>query len=349
MMLAVISSFTLWENAQAQNKKDFIKITDCAERQVMVPAKVDRIACLYLFAGHVVTMLGRGDDIVAVSNGLKRDSLLLEICPSIKNAMVPKSQGALNMEELLKAVPDVLFIAGDTLPDNGEMEKLARFGIPTIIIDFSDIISQQRAISIIGKAIGREKRAEEYNSYYRNAVEKIRAVTTKLPEDKKTRLYYAENEALRTTLNNDLSRDSLNIAGVINVALNDTGNILEGKNFVTLERIILWNPEVILVNEPEAFKLIKEDRKWAAINAVINNRVYQMPIALSRWGHPGSIETPLAIMWTAKKIYPTLFPDIDMEKETMKYYKTFFNYDLSEAKVRAILNGELVRKPKRRN
>lgn len=349
VMIMVVFSFTIRENAQAQNKKDFITITDCADRQVKVPVKVERIACLYLFAGHVVTMLGRGEDIVAVSNGLKRDSLLLEICPSIKNAMVPKSQGALNMEELLKAAPDVLFIAGDTLPDNGELVKLARFGIPTIIIDFSDIQSQQKAISIIGQAIGREKRAEEYNSFYRGAVEKIRAVTVKLPEDKKTRLYYAENEALRTTLNNDLSRDCLNIAGVINVALNDTGNILEGKNFVTLERIILWNPEVILVNEPEAFKLIKEDKKWAAINAVINNRVYQMPIALSRWGHPGSIETPLAVMWTAKKIYPALFPDIDIEIETVKYYKTFFNYDLSETKVRAILNGELVRKPKKRN
>ena len=145
-------------------KEGYITVTDCAGRNVRVPEKVDRIACLYLFAGHVVTMLGRGDDIVAVSNGLKRSSLLLEICPSIKDAMVPKSQGALNMEELLNAAPDVLFIAGDMSGNRGEMEKLDRFEIPTIIIDYSDMESQQKAVSIIGKAIGREKKAEEYNS-----------------------------------------------------------------------------------------------------------------------------------------------------------------------------------------
>jgi iron complex transport system substrate-binding protein len=329
------------------NKPGFITVTDSVNRQVAVPVKIERIACLYLFAGHVVTMLGRGDDIVAVANGLMRDSLLLEICPSIMNARVPKSQGALNMEELLKAAPDVLFMPGDMSGNRGEMDKLGRFGIPTVIIDYSDMESQQKAISIIGKVIGREKRAEEYNSYYRGVVEKIKAVTDKIYEDKRSRLYYSENETTRTTLDNDLSADWLRIMGIINVAHTNSGNVLEGKNFVTIERILLWNPEVILVNEPEARRVMLEDKKWANIDAVINNRVYQMPIALSRWGHPGSIETPIAIMWTAKKIYPALFNEIDMERVTKNYYKTFFNLDLSESKVKAILGGELVRKPKR--
>ena len=112
------------DDDKQDTKEGYITITDCVDRKVMVPEKVERIACLYLFAGHVVTMLGRGDDIVAVSNGLKRVSLLLDICPSIKNAMVPKSQGALNMEELLKAAPDVLFTAGEMSGNRGELEKL---------------------------------------------------------------------------------------------------------------------------------------------------------------------------------------------------------------------------------
>jgi iron complex transport system substrate-binding protein len=323
-----------------------VTITDCVGRKVLVPEKVERIACLYLFAGHVVTMLGRGDDIVAVSNGLKRVSLLLDICPSIKNAMVPKSQGALNMEELLKAAPDVLFTAGEMAGNRGEMEKLERFKIPTIIIDYSDMESQQKAVSIIGKTIGREKRAEEYNDYFRKIVTKVKSQTENLPEDKRLRLYYSENEATRTTLDNDLSTDWLKITGVINVARKSSGNVLEGKNFAGIEQILLWNPDVILANEPEALKLMMTDRKWAAIDAVKNKRVYQMPIAISRWGHPGSIETPMAILWTAKKMYPSLFTDINMEKETKKYYKTFFNYELSDQKVKTILEGELVRKPK---
>ena len=334
------------DDLKKDTKKGYVTITDCVGRKVLVPEKVERIACLYLFAGHVVTMLGRGNDIAAVSNGLKRVSLLLDICPSIKNAMVPKSQGALNMEELLKAAPDVLFTAGEMSGNRGELEKLERFKIPTIIIDYSDMESQQKAIAIIGKAIGREKRAEEYNDYFRKIITVVKSQTDHLPEDKRLRLYYSENEATRTTLDNDLSTDWLKITGVINVARKTPGNVLEGKNFAGIEQILLWNPDVILANEPEALSLIMTDRKWTAIDAVKNKRVYQMPIAISRWGHPGSIETPMAILWTAKKMYPSLFTDINMEKETKKYYKTFFNYELSDQKVKTILEGELVRKPK---
>ena len=330
-----------------QDVKDgYITITDSVGRKVLVPEKVERIACLYLFAGHVVTMLGRGDDIVAVSNGLKRVSLLLDICPSIKNAIVPKAQGALNMEELLKAAPDVLFTAGEMSGNRGELEKLERFKIPTIIIDYSDMESQQKAINIIGKSIGREKRAEEYNDYFTKIITQVKSQTDPLPEDKRLRLYYSENEATRTTLDNDLSTDWLKITGVINVAKKSSDNIMEGKNFAGIEQILLWNPDVILANEPEALSLIMTDKKWAAIDAVKTKRVYQMPIAISRWGHPGSIETPLAILWTAKKMHPSLFTDIDMERETKYYYKRFFNYDLSYQKVKQILSGRLIRKPK---
>ena len=347
MLFLAIAGLSPAGQGRAEGKRrGYITVTDCANRKVMIPDKINRIACMYLFTGHVVTMLGRGNDIVAVANGLKRDSLLLEICPSIRNAMVPKSQGALNMEELLKAAPDILFMPGDMSGDRGEMEKLEHFGIPTVIIDYSDMLSQQRSIAIIGKAIGRERRAEEYNDFYRATIRRVRDVTRKLPEDERVRLYYSENEATRTTLDNDLTTDWLSITGITNVALSSSENILDGKNFVGIEQIILWNPQVILANEPTAIKQIEGDRKWAAIDAVKNNRVYQMPIGISRWGHPGSIETPMAILWTAKKIHPSLFRKINMERETKNYYRAFFRYELTDSKVKAILDGELLRKPK---
>ena len=68
-----------------------------------------------------------------------------------------------------------------------------------------------------------------------------------------------------------------------------------------------------------------------------------MPIGISRWGHPGSLETPLALLWTAKTIYPDYFPDIDISAETRAFYKRFFNYDLSDEQVRQIVSGQGMR------
>ncbi len=115
-----------------------------------------------------------------------------------------------------------------------------------------------------------------------------------------------------------------------------------------LEQIYIWNPEVIIVNEPRVKKKILKNRQWAALKAVIQKKVYQMPLGISRWGHPGSIEIPLSILWLSKKLYPDDFKEIDMVKETKNFYTIFFNYELSDSLAQDILSGKLIRKPKKR-
>ena len=79
-----------------------IVVTDSIGRKVSVPARVKRIACMYAFTGHVVVMLEKCSSIVAVVNGLKRDKVLIKICPAISKASVPKYNAGLNIEELIK-------------------------------------------------------------------------------------------------------------------------------------------------------------------------------------------------------------------------------------------------------
>jgi hypothetical protein len=58
-------------------------ITDSFGREVFVPDEVENIACLYSFAGYAVSLLGRGDDLVAVPDGLQRDVMLVEMIPQV--------------------------------------------------------------------------------------------------------------------------------------------------------------------------------------------------------------------------------------------------------------------------
>jgi iron complex transport system substrate-binding protein len=78
---------------------------------------------------------------------------------------------------------------------------------------------------------------------------------------------------------------------------------------------------------------------------VIDNEVYQIPIGISRWGHPTSIETPLAILWLAELLYPDQF-DIDIRSEMMDFYKEFFNYAISDTEADDIISGYGIRTPK---
>jgi len=324
-----------------------VSLTDCAGRSMRVPQKVERIACLYAFTGHVVTLLGRGEDIVAVSNGLKRDSLLLKINPAINKALVPKAQGAINIEELLKAKPDVVFVPGDVAGDKSEMDQLDKFQIPYLIIDYNSIETQQSAIELIGRAIGATKRAKDFIDYYRSCVDRVTRKIADIPENDRPRLYHSVNELLRTTIDKGLAIDWLKVAGCRNVALGLRQQLLADRNYTSLEQILLWNPEVILANEPRAVEEILHDARWAMLSAVKQQRVYCLPIGISRWGHPGSIETPLAILWTAAKLYPERFADMNMAAETQNFYQSFFNYTLPEETLQQVLSGKMERKPKK--
>ena len=287
-------------------------LTDSLGRQVTAPEKVERIACMYAFTAHVTAMLGRADDIVAVSNGPQRDILLTSMYPSIRKALVPKYQGAINVEELARAKPDIVFVAADTGRNEAEATKLDACGLTWIAVDFHTMEEQQETIALIGHAIGAPEKAAAYNDYYRTCIEQAQNAVASIPMDKRIKVYHATVEPTRTSSRKSLSADCLQTTGVINVAVQDETRFIDGQHQVAMEQILLWNPEVILVNEPGVAAFVEKSPKWSAIAAVQQGKVYQMPIGISRWGHPGSLETPLAVLWIVKTVYPDTLSEIDM-------------------------------------
>ena len=103
---------------------------------------------------------------------------------------------------------------------------------------------------------------------------------------------------------------------------------------------------MILVNEPDTYDYIKRMKAWENIDAVKNEHTFLLPTGVSRWGHATSLETPLAILWTLKTIYPEYSKAIDIEKITKDFYLDLFEYELSDEEVIKILRGYDMRKAK---
>ncbi|NMD68671.1 ABC transporter substrate-binding protein [Bacillus sp. DNRA2] len=321
-------------------------VYDYLSREVVIPDKVERIACLYAFTGHVVTMLGEGDKIVAVNNGLQRDNLLNEINPVISDAVVPNRGDKINIEELANIGPDLIFIQESTAKDEGEVRKLDELNIPYLVVNFNSIEEQQQAIAMIGKAIGRSREAERYIDFYNDIIAQVSEGVKNIPEKYRIRVYHSVNEATRTDAAGSLPAEWMKIAGVTNVSVGENLKLTDGKYFANLEQILLWNPEAILVNEDGVSDYILSNPQWETLQAVKNKKVYQLPNGVSRWGHPGGLETPLAILWTAKTLYPDKFSEVNMEEVTGEFYQDFFNYKLDEDYIAKILSGKNMRIPK---
>lgn len=284
-------------------------------------------------------MFGQGDKIVAVVGGLKRDLIITDMYPKIKDLPVPKAGGAINIEELVRTDPDVVFVKRDTSSSEAEVEKMNKSKIPFLVVDFNSMKEQQYAVRMIAETVGTAEEAEKYNQYYQDCIKRVQQRVKDIPQNKRVKVYHSINEATRTDIRGSLSGDWMAATGAVNVSTTGRLKIMEGKYFASLEQILLWNPDFILVNEMGVVDYILSNKQWSPLKAVKDHRVYQLPNGISRWGHPSSPETPLAILWTAKTIYPDRFKDLDMTTETKSFYKEFYDLELSDEVVKRILYG----------
>ncbi len=82
------------------------------------------------------------------------------------------------------------------------------------------------------------------------------------------------------------------------------------------------------------------------MEAVLNDDVYLLPTGISRWGHSTSLETPLAMLWALKTLYPEYSESIDLKSYTKMFYEELFEYDLTDEELESILRGVDMRRAK---
>jgi iron complex transport system substrate-binding protein len=354
IVLLVVIALLYWQAYKAPDRlvinnknQETISITDCTGRTVQIPAEVKRVVCLSNFPGQVAVILGQIDKIAAAPDGFRQNTLLNEIYPGIKDKLLPVTDCTINTNEILKANPDVVFLKKSTAENSSEVKKLNQHQIPYLVIDYTNIKEQQQAIMVIARALDVEERGQVYNDYYQNAIDRIEKVAGTIPTEERLRIYHADEEVNQTDSPDSLPADWITKAGAINVSLDQPLRKVEGKYSASLEQIFLWNPDVILVNEPDVINYIASNPRWSSLKAVKGKRVYQMPIGVSLWGHSGGVETPLATMWTAQLLYPEYFKDINIKDELKDYYHRFLNYQVSDEMLDHILNAEGMRGEKK--
>lgn len=319
-------------------------IVDCLNREVEIPADPQRVACLYASTAHIMTMLGQEAKIVGIPNGIKRDVLMSYKRPDIGSVSVPFNDGAINIEELLATNTDLVLLRKSTAENAGEIEKLDKAGIPWVVIDYDSLDDLQKAIAVTGTVFNQEQRAADYNAALQQTLTLISERVSSLPESARPRVYHAVNEAARTDLAGDLCSQITDAAGIINVSTQGGSLITDAeKTMTTLEQIYSWDPDAIIANDIIASNYMLSDPKWSGLRAVAEQRVTTLPVGVTRWGHPGSMEPHMAALFIAMTFYPELFADVDLTQTVKDHYQQWFELTLTDADVATILSGEGMR------
>ena len=327
---------------------EVVEVTDCMGRKITVDNENLRIAALFAIAGHTVAMLEGGDKIVAVSRGLIRDKMFNMLLPHIKDLPIPKAGGGIKIEELLKAQPNLLLVDRSVALNSSETERFRKFGLQWFTVDITSIDSQLHVVKMLGIILGKEDLAQKYIDYYRHCLDLVQKRTSDIPVNKRARVFHSNNEPTHTDAPDSVPAEWIKVSGMVNVSTEGNLAFTENKYYANMEQILQWNPDVILVNEDGQAANIRENPRWKNITAVKEDRVYLLPNGISRWGHTNSIETPLAIIWTAAKVYPEKFRDIDIRAEVKGFYKAFFRMNIDEKLLDRILKGKGMREPKKK-
>lgn len=326
-------------------------VTDHMGRSVEVPDEVKSVAATNIFPLPSFLSLFLPEENLAgihkVSMAAAKNGLLGKIRPDVLKADTSFMQGnALNIESMIAIRPDVVFVnAGDA----ASLKMLENAGIPAVSFsvnkwDYNVLETYKAWLALLDQVFpGKIKLSEAEASAARIEAlvsERVSAV----PAEKRKRilfLFQYDAKHIVTSGRNFFGEYWATVAGGINVA--EEIRAENSNAIVNMEQIYGWNPDVIFITNftsalpDDLYK--NKFNNWMPVKAVENKAVYKMPLGIYRTYTP-SADSPLALLWGAKTVYPEAFADIDFKAEVKKYYKTLFDIDLSDEDVKAAYRTE---------
>jgi iron complex transport system substrate-binding protein len=309
-------------------------------RSVAVPEKIQRVAALEVLGYEKMFLLGQSDKIALMVS--TNAPWMERTNPKVKQ--IPKFVNEPNAEKLMNMNIDLALFRYNP---QKTLDKLSAIEIPGVVsqpagFDIKDAKTFQEVtkqnLRMYGEIFGGDakKRAEDWCAYYDEKVNYVTARTATIPTNQRHRAYYLRGpSALITQGHNSNTLWYGEMAGANMVAKNRP---IVGQGPVSMEDILLWDPEYIFVGRQYSPDLVLKDERWKDVRAVKEGHVYRDPEGVFFWD--GSSEGVLLMEFMAKKLYPKLFPDLDMAKEIHEYYARFYRYNLTEDEVNRILQAK---------
>ena len=242
----------------------------------------------------------------------------------------------LNMEALIMASPEVVFDVGEIKKNMKEdLDALqAQIGIPVVFIE-GYLQNIGDTLREIGKVTGNVEEGEKLGAYADKVIADVNERRAQVTDPVK--VYYAGFGPLDGYAKGSFHTEVLDLVGCENVVPETFTS--KGGNKINMEQMLIWNPEVILIQDKAAYDEILTDEKWASIDAVQNGRVYLVPsYPYSFLTQPPAINRIIGIYWLGQLVYPELYADIDLDAEVKEFYSLFYHYELSDKELDEILN-----------
>lgn len=347
------------------SEKQLSKIIDMAGREIQIPKEIRKVYGVNNNSTYLLYTIVP-DKIIGWNLQLTEDTKKYIPKEFSNYPVVGTMYGngkLVDAEEILKHSPDVVVLADTKISEKikESAESIQdKLGVPVVVVE-ANINNYDKAYEFLGKLFNKNDKAKELGDYYKESYEYAKEKSNQIKN--KIKVYYArEDNGLSTDFKGSSHTEVLDLVGGENIAVlkpSDKGNGngsgkgdgsgkgngggLVQSGTVSIEQILLWNPEVILVGysgseETKALNTIKTDKMWAKTDAVKNGEVYEIPHAPFNWfDRPPSVNRIIGIKWLGNLLYPDVY-NFNVKEEVKKFFKLFYNYDLNDDEVRELMN-----------
>jgi iron complex transport system substrate-binding protein len=129
--------------------------------------------------------------------------------------------------------------------------------------------------------------------------------------------------------------ETIEFLGARNVA----GERHGGLATVSIEQVLVWNPQVIVTIDRDFAANVASDPQWAQVQAVRDGRIHLSPKLPFGWvDFPPSVNRLIGLWWLAKIFYPDHF-DHDIRALARDFYSRFYHITPSDADMDRVLEG----------
>lgn len=320
------------------------EIKDMAGRQVTVPELVKKVYANAPPPSYLIYAIDPG--LLAGLNAPIKEQQK----PYLRNGVAELpligcafGQGhTVNVETLLKIRPDVVVIwkwRQIESPENRKLERIMKNGgVPLVHVNLDHLADYPDALSFLGKLSGREERTSMLSRYGRNVLLEARKFVAGIPPGKRVKVYYAQGaDGLTTECADSIHAELIVLAGGRNVCRCGQKSV-GGMEKITLEQVMIYNPEVIITPEESFYRSVFNDSRWQRIKAVRENRVYLTPDAPFNWfDRPPSFMRFLGLKWLMSILYPNEC-SVNLVSATREFFKLFLSAEVSDEQINHILN-----------
>jgi iron complex transport system substrate-binding protein len=210
-----------------------------------------------------------------------------------------------NFERLAQAEPDVILVWGRMPGVEKILAKFDALGIPVLLMrndSIRDLVGQFRLFGVLS---GNTERADALIAYTEQTLSLIDALQPELAKRPPVRYYFAEGtDGLYSECTGSFHLEPFRYAGAAN-ALECAMSSNYGMEKMTLETVLLADPDVIVAMEPAFAEQVLQNPRWQALSAVKNRRVLTVPATPFNYlTRPPSFMRLLGVRWLIQHFYP---------------------------------------------